>query len=85
VGAGNTNGHLFDDHPDIQEYLVNRFQLLGTADECEARLRQVATDAGLDGCWFTQSPLTPDEDPIQRVRTTGEALQSLSDFEPAQA
>ena len=74
VGAGNTNGHLFDDHPDLQEYLVNRFQLLGTADECEARLRQVAADAGLDGCWFTQSPLTPDEDPIQRVRTTGEAL-----------
>ena len=59
--------------------------VLGTADECEARLRQVAADAGLDGCWFTQSPLTPDEDPIQRVRTTGEALQSLSDFQPAQA
>ena len=39
--------------------------LLGTADECEARLRQVAADAGLDGCWFTQSPLTPDEDPIR--------------------
>jgi len=34
VGAGNTNGYLFDDHPDLQEYLVNRFQLLGTADEC---------------------------------------------------
>ena len=84
VGAGNTNGYLFDDHPDIQEYLLNRFQLLGTADECEARLRQVAADAGLDGCWFTQSPLTPDEDPIQRVRTTGEALSSLAGFEPAQ-
>lgn len=84
VGAGNTNGYLFDDHPDIQEYLINRFQLLGPADECEARLRQVAADADLDGCWFTQSPLTPDEDPIQRVRATGEALQSLSSFEPAQ-
>jgi alkanesulfonate monooxygenase SsuD/methylene tetrahydromethanopterin reductase-like flavin-dependent oxidoreductase (luciferase family) len=84
VGAGNTNGYLFDDHPDIQEYLMNRFQLLGTADECEARLREVAADAGLDGCWFTQSPLTPDEDPIRRVRSTGEALQSLAGFEPAQ-
>ena len=72
-----------EENPDIQEYLINRFQLLGTADECEARLRQVAADAGLDGCWFTQSPLTPDEDPIQRVRTTGEALQSLAGFEPA--
>ena len=78
VGEGNTNGYLFDDHPDIQQYLINRFMLLGTADECEARLRQVAADAGLDGCWCTQSPLTPDEDPIKRVRTTGEALQSLS-------
>jgi hypothetical protein len=38
----------------------------------------------LDGCWFTQSPLTADEDPIQRVRTTGEALASLAGFEPAQ-
>jgi hypothetical protein len=33
----------------------------------------VTADAGLDGCWFTQSPLTPDEDPIKRVRTTGDA------------
>jgi alkanesulfonate monooxygenase SsuD/methylene tetrahydromethanopterin reductase-like flavin-dependent oxidoreductase (luciferase family) len=82
VGAGNTNGHLFDDHPDIQEYLVNRFQLLGTADECEARLRQVAEDAGLDGCWCTLAAMTPDEDAYQRVRTTGEALQSLAGFEP---
>ncbi|HEY0937390.1 MAG TPA: hypothetical protein VGD91_27075 [Trebonia sp.] len=83
MGAGNTNGRLFDDYPDLQEYLINRFQLLGTADECAARLRQVAEDADLDGCWCTQSPMTPDEDPFDRIRSTGEALQSLAAFEPA--
>ena len=84
VGAGNTNGHLFDDYPEIQEYLVNRFQLLGTAEECGARLRQVAEEAGLDGCWCSLSAMTPDEDVVDRVRTTGEALQLLTSFEPAQ-
>jgi alkanesulfonate monooxygenase SsuD/methylene tetrahydromethanopterin reductase-like flavin-dependent oxidoreductase (luciferase family) len=79
VGAGNTNGHLFDDHPDIQEYLTHRFQLLGTADEVAARLRQVADDAGLDGCWCALPAMTPDEDMYGRVRTTGEALKSLAD------
>jgi alkanesulfonate monooxygenase SsuD/methylene tetrahydromethanopterin reductase-like flavin-dependent oxidoreductase (luciferase family) len=77
VGAGNTNGHLFDDHPDIQEYLMRWFQLLGTANECAARLRQVAEDAGLDGCCCALPAMTPDEDVIHRVRSTGEALQSL--------
>jgi hypothetical protein len=28
--------------------------------------------------------MTPDEDVVDRVRTTGEALQLLTSFEPAQ-
>jgi alkanesulfonate monooxygenase SsuD/methylene tetrahydromethanopterin reductase-like flavin-dependent oxidoreductase (luciferase family) len=82
-GDGNVNGLLFDDHPDLQEYLTSRFQLLGTAEECEARLRQVAADADLDGCWCALPAMTPDEDMGYRVRSTGEALQSLSHSQPA--
>jgi hypothetical protein len=50
-------------------------------EECGARLRQVAEEAGLDGCWCSLSAMTPDKDVVNRVRTTGEALQSLTSFE----
>ena len=77
-GAQNPNGHLFDDHPEIQEYLLDRFQLLGTAEQVEARMGGVAEQAGLDGVWCSLSAMSPDEDVVARVRTTGEALGSLS-------
>jgi alkanesulfonate monooxygenase SsuD/methylene tetrahydromethanopterin reductase-like flavin-dependent oxidoreductase (luciferase family) len=78
VGAGNPNGHLFDDYPDLQEYLVNRFGLIGTADHCCARLKKVAEEAELDGAWFALAAVTPEEDMVARVREMGEAFQSLS-------
>ena len=79
VGEGNPNGRLFDDHPDLQEYLTNRFQLIGTADECRSRLQEVAEEAGLDGAWFALMSVK-DEDVIARVRTTGEAFESIAAF-----
>jgi alkanesulfonate monooxygenase SsuD/methylene tetrahydromethanopterin reductase-like flavin-dependent oxidoreductase (luciferase family) len=79
AGEANVNTHLFDDHPDLQEYLCDRFQLFGTAEQCAARLRNVAEEAGLDGAWLSLAALTPDEDAPARVRATGEALRSLAD------
>jgi alkanesulfonate monooxygenase SsuD/methylene tetrahydromethanopterin reductase-like flavin-dependent oxidoreductase (luciferase family) len=77
-GPENVNGRLLDDHPDLMEYLVDRFMLVGTADQCAARLKSVAEEAGLDGAWFALPAIEPDEDVAKRVRTTGEAFQSLA-------
>jgi alkanesulfonate monooxygenase SsuD/methylene tetrahydromethanopterin reductase-like flavin-dependent oxidoreductase (luciferase family) len=85
AGDANVNTTLFDDHPDLREYLSNRFQLFGTADQCAARLKSVAEEAGLDGAWLSLSALTPDEDAPARVRTTGEALRSLANVNAAHA
>ncbi len=84
-GVGNVNGRLFDDYPEIQEYLSDRFQLTGTAEQVAARLGQVAQEAGLDGTWCTLAAMTPDEDVIERVRSTGAALRSLHTLETTPA
>jgi alkanesulfonate monooxygenase SsuD/methylene tetrahydromethanopterin reductase-like flavin-dependent oxidoreductase (luciferase family) len=77
-GGDNPNARLFLDVPELQAYLVNRFQLLGTADECLARLTQVSKDAELDGVWFSISPMTPDDDIPTRVRIAGEVFKPLA-------
>ena len=83
-GVGNVNGRLFDDYPEIQEYLSDRFQLTGTAEQVEARLSQVARGRRTRrGLVHAVAAMTPDEDVIERVRSTGAAVQSLADFEPA--
>ena len=79
AGAANVNGCLLEDYPDLQEYLGRRFQLIGTADDCLLRLRNVAEEAGLDGAWLGLSALSAEEDAAARVRTTGEALRSLGE------
>ena len=55
---GSANTSLFDDTPDLQRYLVDRFLLIGTAEECANRLRKVVTAAGLDGVWLSTSAPT---------------------------
>jgi alkanesulfonate monooxygenase SsuD/methylene tetrahydromethanopterin reductase-like flavin-dependent oxidoreductase (luciferase family) len=77
VLKNNVNAPMFDDMPELQEYLSDRFQLIGTAEECAEKLKRVAEEAELDGCWFALPSMTPDEDVIARVRTTAEAFKSL--------
>src|SRR5579864_3003631 len=42
VLKNNVNAPMFDDIPELQEYLSDRFQLIGTAEECAAKLKRVA-------------------------------------------
>lgn len=56
----NPNAHLFDDHPDIQEYLLDRFLLIGTAKQCVGRLEQFVETAELSGIWIAQIPRSSD-------------------------
>ena len=70
---------LFDDVPDLQDYLVDRFSLIGTADECAGRLQEVAVQADLDGMWLALGPSTLIEDPPTMVRTAGRVFAELFD------
>jgi alkanesulfonate monooxygenase SsuD/methylene tetrahydromethanopterin reductase-like flavin-dependent oxidoreductase (luciferase family) len=70
----NPNAHLFDDHPEIQEYLIDRFILTGTAKQCVKRLETLIDGANLSGIWFAQIPRSSD---------LGEHLADLSATEKA--
>jgi alkanesulfonate monooxygenase SsuD/methylene tetrahydromethanopterin reductase-like flavin-dependent oxidoreductase (luciferase family) len=50
------NAHLFDDRPDIENYLVDRMQLVGTPEQCAQRLSDLVRDAEVDGVWI---PIIP--------------------------
>jgi alkanesulfonate monooxygenase SsuD/methylene tetrahydromethanopterin reductase-like flavin-dependent oxidoreductase (luciferase family) len=77
--AGATpNAGLFDDVPALQDYLIDRFLLIGTAEECAGRLRQVADEAGLDGTWLAIGRSAIIDDPAVMVRLAGEAFADLA-------
>jgi hypothetical protein len=48
----NVNGRLFHDHPDLQEYLVDRMVVVGTIEQIVERLASVTSDANVDGVWL---------------------------------
>lgn len=76
-GGANPNALLFEDVPELQDYLVDRMLLIGTAEECATRVRAVATEAELDGVWLAITPIAIDQDPVAMVRAAGDALADL--------
>jgi 5,10-methylenetetrahydromethanopterin reductase len=77
VSGATPNAALFDDVPELQAYLVNRFSLVGTNEECAARLRALAEETDLDGVWLALGPSTLIEDPPTMVRAAGDAFGDL--------
>lgn len=74
------NAHLFDDHPEVQDYLLDRMQLIGTPRRCAERLGRLIEDAGLDGVWIPIVP-TPGDPPsaqLMQLCTAAEAFGHLA-------
>jgi alkanesulfonate monooxygenase SsuD/methylene tetrahydromethanopterin reductase-like flavin-dependent oxidoreductase (luciferase family) len=76
-GAANPNSHLFDDIPEIQEYLLDRMLLVGTRDQCYERLERVAREAELDGVWLALTPMALENDAVAMVRAAADAFAPL--------
>jgi len=55
----NPNARLFEDHPEVENYLIDRAVLTGTAEQCLARLEQLMDVVELSGVWFPTIPRTP--------------------------
>jgi alkanesulfonate monooxygenase SsuD/methylene tetrahydromethanopterin reductase-like flavin-dependent oxidoreductase (luciferase family) len=45
------NGAMFADHPEIEDYLLDRFAVFGTAEECRRRLTEL--DRHVDGIYLS--------------------------------
>lgn len=55
--AGDTpNAHIFDDYPHVQDYILDRMNLIGTASQVARRLQDAVEATGLDGVWLPISP-----------------------------
>jgi len=64
-GAGdeNPNARLFEDHPDVERFLLDRQLVAGTVDQVAERLAGVVRETGVDGLWISIVPTRPDDDP----------------------
>jgi alkanesulfonate monooxygenase SsuD/methylene tetrahydromethanopterin reductase-like flavin-dependent oxidoreductase (luciferase family) len=74
-GAGNPNVTLFEDRPDIQGYLIDRMLLVGTYEQCAARIRDYGARNAIDGLWFAMLPFAGYEDPADGLAPFASALR----------
>jgi alkanesulfonate monooxygenase SsuD/methylene tetrahydromethanopterin reductase-like flavin-dependent oxidoreductase (luciferase family) len=73
------NAHLFDDYPEIGDYLLNRMALIGTPEQCAKRLGDLIREGGIDGIWIPVIPWdgAPPSAQLDRLRLVSEAFGHL--------
>jgi alkanesulfonate monooxygenase SsuD/methylene tetrahydromethanopterin reductase-like flavin-dependent oxidoreductase (luciferase family) len=69
----NANGRLLRGFPEIEDYVVDRFALVGTADQCRERLRAFVDASQVDGVWLTVNV----PDPVAQVDLVAAAFGEL--------
>jgi alkanesulfonate monooxygenase SsuD/methylene tetrahydromethanopterin reductase-like flavin-dependent oxidoreductase (luciferase family) len=72
-GRANPNGELLADRADLESYVMERFALMGTHDQCRERLGQVVDAARLDGVWL----IIVVADPESQLQRCAEAFEDL--------
>jgi alkanesulfonate monooxygenase SsuD/methylene tetrahydromethanopterin reductase-like flavin-dependent oxidoreductase (luciferase family) len=63
--TGNPNAGLFDGDPAIRDYILDRFALVGTPEQCAERLAGLVRDAGIDGFWLMPSAPSADREAVR--------------------
>lgn len=76
--SDNPNSRLFEDRPEIEDYLIDRSFVVGSLDDCVERLAKLALDVGLDGFWLGFQSPTPELDPLAQLLPVASALQALT-------
>jgi alkanesulfonate monooxygenase SsuD/methylene tetrahydromethanopterin reductase-like flavin-dependent oxidoreductase (luciferase family) len=71
--AENANGRLLRDFPEVEDYVVDRFSLVGTPDRCRERLQAFLDESGVDGVWLTVNV----PDPAAQVELLADAFGEL--------
>jgi alkanesulfonate monooxygenase SsuD/methylene tetrahydromethanopterin reductase-like flavin-dependent oxidoreductase (luciferase family) len=70
----NPNSDLFADDPAIRDYLIDRFCVVGTREQCANRVAALIDETKVDGIWM--SVVVPD--PVGVVHRAAEALAFLT-------
>lgn len=59
IDGVNPNAEIFNDYPEIVDYLIKRFVLFGTEAECAEQLDRFTRDVALDGVWLSINETDP--------------------------
>jgi alkanesulfonate monooxygenase SsuD/methylene tetrahydromethanopterin reductase-like flavin-dependent oxidoreductase (luciferase family) len=70
--GANPNAALFADLPEVEDYVLRRFSIVGTPDECRRRVEELLA-GGLDGLWLTM--VVPD--PIEHLELAADTFRPL--------
>jgi alkanesulfonate monooxygenase SsuD/methylene tetrahydromethanopterin reductase-like flavin-dependent oxidoreductase (luciferase family) len=68
VSDSSPNDVLFSDQPELEDYLVERFTIAGTAETCRRRLEAVIAETGVANFWFSSIVA----DPVRNIRLAAE-------------
>lgn len=74
VTGSSPNDVLFADRPDVESFLVERFTIVGTPEQCRERVEEVVADTGINSFWF--SSLVPD--PVSNIRLAARGLSGIT-------
>jgi alkanesulfonate monooxygenase SsuD/methylene tetrahydromethanopterin reductase-like flavin-dependent oxidoreductase (luciferase family) len=72
--GNNVNRSLFHARRDIADYIIDRFSIIGTPQQCRSRLRDYLDSSGVDGIWF---PMVVD-DPVGAIWRSAEVLSEFA-------
>jgi alkanesulfonate monooxygenase SsuD/methylene tetrahydromethanopterin reductase-like flavin-dependent oxidoreductase (luciferase family) len=76
--GGNPNAKLFDDHPEVRDYIIDRFTIVGNQVSCADRLEKVVREAELDGVWLVlAAPLHESGKVIQQANLAAQTFGHL--------
>jgi alkanesulfonate monooxygenase SsuD/methylene tetrahydromethanopterin reductase-like flavin-dependent oxidoreductase (luciferase family) len=70
---GNLNASLFANHPRLRDYIIDRFSIIGTPQQCKERLIQFIEEGRLDGVYL---PINL-PNAVQVVRRAADAFGDL--------
>lgn len=70
ISGGDPNVALFADRPDLVQYLLDRFSVVGTPEMCAEKLRKLLAETAVSGIWLAMIVV----DPVKEVKLAAETL-----------
>jgi alkanesulfonate monooxygenase SsuD/methylene tetrahydromethanopterin reductase-like flavin-dependent oxidoreductase (luciferase family) len=82
--GANPNAALFDEWPEVRDYIINRFAIIGTPEQCRERLEIIAREAQLGGVWLMPtSPSAGDDRQRPALEIAAETFSPLKKLAPS--
>lgn len=79
AGGRSRNAVLFEDIPALENYIVDRMVVVGTASQCRERLERIALTADLDGFYLGPHAPTTNPSEIEHLSRVAEVVSALTD------